>query len=147
MEKQQRHRLIARLVASGAVRSQESLRDLLGEQGVRATQGTLSRDLRELGVVKGPAGYTMPNSTPVRGHLELGETLARAMKSIDVAGSLVVLHTEPGNAGALAVQLDAAPPTGVVGTIAGDDTIFIATRSAREAASVLRTLSRLGGFK
>lgn len=147
MEKQQRHRLIARLVSGGSVRSQEHLRDLLGEQGVRATQGTLSRDLRELGVVKGPSGYTMPSTTPARGHIELGETLARTMKSLDLAGSLVVLHTEPGNAGAIAVQLDAAPPAGVVGTIAGDDTVFIATRSSREAAAVLRTLMRLGGLK
>ena len=147
MEKQQRHRLITRLVAGGAVRSQEHLRDLLAEQSVRATQGTLSRDLRELGVVKGPGGYTMPSSTPARSHVELGDTLARTTKSIEIAGSLVVLHTEPGNAGALAVQLDAAPPSGVVGTIAGDDTIFIATRSSREAAAVHRTLLRLGGFK
>lgn len=147
MEKQQRHRLIARIIAAGNLRNQEQLRERLDEEGVRSTQGTLSRDLRELGVVKGPRGYTMPTTPSHRSDAELAAAISKSVKRIELAGTLVVIHTEAGYAQALAVQLDGAPPDGVVGTLAGDDTIFIATRSGRDAAAVLRTLSRMGRFK
>lgn len=147
MEKHQRHRLIARLLSSGEIRSQEQLREKLAAEGVQTTQGTLSRDLREMGVVKGPGGYALPSAPVNRGQSELSEALTRHMKSAELAGTLVVLHTEPGHAQAVAVQLDASPPPGAVGTIAGDDTIFIAARSAREAAALLRTVRQLGGAR
>lgn len=145
MEKPNRHRAIARIISTGVVRNQEQLRALLQESGVRATQGTLSRDLRELGVVKGPGGYTIPSAPSARSQAQLGEVLAGRMVSAEVSGTLVILRTDPGNAQPIAVLLDGAPPLGVVGTLAGDDTIFIATRSSRDAAAVQRTLRRLAG--
>ncbi len=145
MEKPNRHRAIARVVASGVIRTQEQLRALLKEAGVRATQGTLSRDLRELGVAKGPGGYSIPSAPSARSQAQLGEVLAARMVSAEVAGTLVILRTDPGNAQSIAVLLDSAPPLGVAGTLAGDDTVFIATRSTRDAVAVHRTLRHLAG--
>ncbi len=146
MDKHQRHRLIAHIVSSRPVKSQDALRAALEQQGVRATQGTLSRDLRELGVVKGAGGYALPEKiNPARDGRELADALALLLRSASVAGSLVVVKTSTANANALAVHLDNHPPQGVVGCIAGDDTIFLATNSPREAQSVARALIKLAG--
>lgn len=146
MDKLRRHRLIARLVEEGAVHSQDELRGLLHEEGVDATQGTISRDLREMGVVKGPAGYAMPASVNGTQTGQLREALRALLQSIEPAGSTVVLRTDPGRANAIGVELDRAPPPGVVGCLAGDDTIFIATHGSREAKRIASELKQLAEF-
>ena len=120
MEKIRRHRLIAKMVREGAVHSQDELRGLLTEEGVGATQGTISRDLREMGVVKGPGGYALPARLNGSGASQLRAALQILLESAEPAGSVIVLKTEPGNANAIAVQLDSAPPQGVVGCIAAN---------------------------
>ncbi|MBZ2184386.1 MAG: ArgR family transcriptional regulator [Bryobacter sp.] len=140
MNKSERHQQILRLIDAAEVHTQEQLAQLLKRRGIDATQVTLSRDIRELGLVKTPRGYA-----------DLGKrsanflSLAREfMVSAVAAQNLVVLRTSPGHAMSLAIALDTEQYPNVVGTIAGDDTIFIAMPDRRRAlafAAELRNLS------
>lgn len=140
--RQRRRSLIRKLVASGPVRSQAALSAMLRGEGVACTQATLSRDLRELGMVKGAAGYSEPGAASA----DAGG-LARAARALlleaHAAGTLVVIRTPPGGAPSLALELDRTPPKGVAGTVAGDDTVFAATDSAARAARVARRLGAM----
>jgi transcriptional regulator of arginine metabolism len=125
-------------------RSQEELAAMLRREGIEATQATLSRDLRELGVVKGPEGYAFPQLGMVHdAGRELSEAAAAYLRSAAAAGNLVVLRTGPGQASALALELDRAKLDGAVGTVAGDDTIFVAAKTPRAAANLAKRLQEL----
>lgn len=120
----------------------------LAEEGVEVTQATVSRDLAALGAVRAAGGYRLPDDpTPGVG----GESLSRALRAhavgFDLAATLVVVRTAPGHAPALASEIDRARPTGMVGCIAGDDTIFVATPSSAEARGLLAVLSGEGGAR
>jgi len=123
MNKRERQQKILSLIRAKPIGTQEDLRALLESAGVAATQSSVSRDLEELGVVKHHGHYTLPrtNGAAVRGLL-----------SLDHAGdTLVIARTLPGLASAVAVEIDAAAIPEVVGTIAGEDTIFVAVRDAK----------------
>lgn len=125
-------------------RNQEELAAILRREGIEATQTTLSRDLRELGVLKGPEGYTLPGDPgPRTDGRELREAAAAYLLASQSTGNLVVLRTGPGQASALALEVDRSAFEGVVGTVAGDDTIFVAALNARVAARLARELSEL----
>ena len=147
--KSRRQQRILEIVQSRPLSSQEQLAAALRQDGIVATQATLSRDLRELGVMKGPGGYTVPGE-PVQPPMPNGE-LERAVRSYlvraECTGNLAVLHTGPGRAALLALEIDRARLKPVLGTVAGDDTIFIAARSPREAGRVLRDLRQMAGMK
>jgi transcriptional regulator of arginine metabolism len=152
-QRPRRHRRIAELLARREVRSQEALRELLAQEGLEVAQATLSRDLRELGVRKGPGGYELPSSNgngagyaPPVVHAPLQRALAAYALSVEAAGSLVVIKTGPGQAQLVAFELDRSPPDGVAGTIAGDDTIFIACRSVAACARLASFLRELAGL-
>lgn len=139
---------ILRLVRHHTVKSQDSLLHLLRRQGFRVAQPTLSRDLTELRLVKTPAGYVFPpvdleGSGQARSEKAEGK-LDRALKefarSIAAAGTLVVIRTPPAEAHPLARAIDRSGIEEVVGTIAGDDTVFLAARSASAAARLKRRL-------
>ena len=131
--KQQRQRLIADWLRGGRIGSQEELVARLGLAGIGATQTTVSRDLDELGAVKqrdeGTIHYVLPDRID-RG--EAGDRLDRILGewvvSIETAGGLIVMRTPPGSANLVASAMDAAALPEVAGTIAGDDTIFVALR-------------------
>jgi transcriptional regulator of arginine metabolism len=129
------------MVRSGPVRSQEELRHLLRRQGFDVTQPTLSRDVKDLGLARTPTGYVAPPEPspyapgPRRGEA-LDRTLGQAVLSVQPAGILVVLRTPPAGAQPVARALDEAELPGVVGTIAGDDTVFVATPDAPTAHRV-----------
>src|SRR6266568_9038070 len=128
MLKQERQKKILNLIRATPIGTQESLKAHLERAGVPATQSSVSRDLEELGVVKHRGRYTVPRSNGTAVHGLLG---------LDIAGDvLVVAHTEMGLASAVAVQIDAAAIEEIVGTLAGEDTIFIAVneRKAQRAA-------------
>lgn len=148
MSKVQRHDRIAAILKRGGISSQETLAEALADEGLAVTQATLSRDLRELGVAKGPAGYTLPGAPPAPAS-QSGD-LERALKSFllrgQTGGNLAVLHTGPGRAPLLALEIDRAGLKPVLGTVAGDDTIFIATRSPREAGRVLSQFKAIAGI-
>jgi transcriptional regulator of arginine metabolism len=139
---------IAALVKGGGVRSQEDLQRLLAQRGIVVTQPTLSRDLKDLAVVKSPSGYALASgngssAAPVEGaEAKLARVFSEFAVSVETAGNLVVVKTSPGTANAVADAADAAPLTGVVGTLAGDNTIFFATKSAGAAARLARTFGR-----
>jgi transcriptional regulator of arginine metabolism len=149
LDKPRRQQRLLLLIQSGPVHSQQQLALMLRSEGFSVTQATLSRDLRELGVMKGPAGYTMPEALPApsNGGGELGRALKNYLVRAESGGNLAVLHTGPGRASLLALELDRARLKPVLGTIAGDDTIFIATRSSREAGRVLKQIKALAGLK
>jgi transcriptional regulator of arginine metabolism len=144
-EKKIRQAAIKELIASHTVPNQEALVALLAERGLRATQTTLSRDLNELGIWKGPDGYVLASETaPVRATKnELRKVLQSLMVSAEVAANLVVLKTQPGRAQAIGYELDNIKLPLVVGNISGDDTVFIATRSNEDAMQLKHELEQL----
>jgi transcriptional regulator of arginine metabolism len=129
------------------VRSQEELRQLLRVQGVQVTQPTLSRDVRELGLAKTPRGYVAAEAAvsqfapPPTRQIKLERTLRALALAVQAAGSLVVVRTPPAAAQPVARALDEATLPGVAGTIAGDDTVFIATPGERVARMLARRLT------
>jgi transcriptional regulator of arginine metabolism len=151
IDKPRRHQQILDLVQRGGVTSQEQLSGMLQRIGISVTQATLSRDLRELGVVKGPAGYMLPGDVPMHGSLNGNGELGRALKEFlvkgDLGGNLAVLHTGPGRAQLLALEIDRHRPKGVLGTVAGDDTIFVALRTPHEASRLLKEFKHLAGIR
>jgi transcriptional regulator of arginine metabolism len=132
--KTQRHAAILDLVHRHRIGSQEQLRDLLRKAGVRVTQATLSRDIHELGLAKvvdpeGGARYAdqRPAETVAA---PLGPLVGNLLLSAEGVGSLLVLKTPAGSANALGSALDRHAWSEIVGTLAGDDTLLIITRSA-----------------
>jgi len=141
VQKRFRQGQILKLLAGRPVASQDELRRQLGHLGVRVTQATLSRDLREMRLVKTTAGY-IPLSHAGNGDAASSLTaLARALKEflLDVrpAQNMLVLKTPPGGAQPLAAAVDAEKWKEVAGTLAGDDTVLIIS-SSRSAASALQ---------
>ncbi len=141
MKAQRRRALISSLLADRPVKNQWELLTMMVDAGAPVTQATVSRDLAALGAVRGPEGYYLPS--PIFGTDEatpaLVADLAGHALQVREAGTLLVLRTAPGHANIVAVALDRARLRGVVGTIAGDDTIFVATPN-RAAADSLRRL-------
>src|SRR6185503_5078034 len=132
MNKRKRQQKILSLIQAKPIGKQEDLRALLERGGVVATQSSVSRDLEELGVVKQHGHYTLPRAN--------GNS-ARGLLSLDHAGdSLIVARTFPGLASAVAVEIDAAALPEVVGTIAGEDTIFIAVRDSKSQRSAVKEI-------
>lgn len=138
---------IVALLSTRAVHSQGELATLLADEGIEVTQATLSRDLEELGAVKlrgadgGMGSYVVPeDGSPVRGVAAGTDRLARLLGdllvSTDSSANLAVLRTPPGAAHYLASAIDRASLTEVVGTIAGDDTIFVIAREPMTGAQL-----------
>ena len=122
------------MIRGHVVRSQTELAERLAEDGVQVTQATLSRDLEELGAVKVGGAYLIPEDgqRPLRDAEQAGTRVIRLLRELltgtDASGNLAVLRTPPGAAQFLASALDRAGLSDVVGTIAGDDTIFVVAR-------------------
>ena len=128
---------------------------MLGAEGIEATQATLSRDLEELGAVQlgaadgGAGGYVVPeDGNPVRGVAggtdRLSRLLGELLVSTDFSGNMAILRTPPGAAHYLASALDRSSMPDIVGTIAGDDTIFVVAReplSGAELAAMIESLA------
>lgn len=145
---------IVALLAAGPVHSQGELAALLAADGIEVTQATLSRDLEELGAVKlrgadgGVGRYVVPeDGSPVRGVTGGTERLCRLLGELlvgtDASANTAVLRTPPGAADYLASAIDRAALPYVVGTIAGDDTIFVLAREPMTGAELATTLVNL----
>ena len=150
MKKSERHNLILRLIKENSVETQEDLVKLLAEKGVSATQATVSRDIKELGLEKKNSGdknvYFASESRSLNVNKYL-RVFADGFSSIDTAGTLVVIKTVSGMAMAVAAALDNMDISQIVGTIAGDDTIMCATKSENDAAEMVEhILSMLSGM-
>jgi transcriptional regulator of arginine metabolism len=145
--KTRRQSVILETVQRQPVRSQEQLRRLLKNAGFDVTQATLSRDVRELGLVKGGADAAyQPTVTGSNGHAAkslLHRAVADHLTRVDRVEQLVVLRTGPGQAQLLGVALDAARLPEIIGTIAGDDTILAIAPDARRAKALVKWLEGL----
>ena len=142
-DRRKRHLKILELISTRAVRTQEELADALTAQGWEVTQSSVSRDISALRLVKVDGAYRRPpHGTPAVDPDEL--RIAEGVLSIEPAGeALVVLHTPPGEANRVAVALDRLAWPEVIGTIAGDDTIFLAVRDSAAQRRVARAVRRL----
>jgi transcriptional regulator of arginine metabolism len=142
----QRRGAIVRILRAAPVRKQQELVRLLKRAGVEATQSSISRDLRDLGVLKASGRYVLPPDEVTRANGDFG-TLAQFVRQLRRAGPCItVLRTTIGAAQSVAVAIDRAEWAEVAGTLSGDDTIFIATASARaqdELVARLRALFRI----
>ena len=150
VSKAHRQAIIRSLVRSGAApRRQADVLGRLRSSGVRVTQSTLSRDLRELGLVKGPAGYSeagdASEGAPAARRNEMERIMRGYLTGVAQAGNLVVLKTTAGMAHALGVALDRAALDEVVGTVAGDDTLFAAAPDPSRARALELRLRGLIG--
>ena len=134
-----RREALRRIIAGGGVGRQADLVRLLARAGHRATQSSISRDLRELGVAKLGDHYVLPDEAPPAPRAF--DTVAGFVRQVRTAGaSLTVIRTSTGAAQSVAIVLDRAGWPEVVGTISGDDTIFVATDSAVAQRKLLARL-------
>ena len=139
MNKAYRQAQILRLIRKRRGSTQEHLARELAGVGIEATQVTLSRDIRELGLVKTPEGYRqIVSANPPASDFEA--EAAEHLTDVRIAQNLLVLRTRPGHASALAVALDQAEWPEVVGTVAGDDTILVVTSDNSVASSLHRRM-------
>jgi transcriptional regulator of arginine metabolism len=148
--KARRQAVILELIDRDALHSQEQLRRRLHQRGFDATQATISRDIKDLGLVKraGDGAYQRPSrdlASPKRALAALERAAGEFLRRADRVQQLVVLRTGRGEAPALAEAIDRAQLSEAVGTIQGDDTILVVARDARRAAALARRLARLAG--
>ena len=143
-----RQSLVIELVDREAITSQEQLRERLQARGIEVTQATLSRDIRDLGLVKRTSDGAYRRSSPgesasaVDRGAGLRRAVATSLTRFDVVQQLVVLRTEPAQASPLAEAIDRAQLPEVVGTIGGENTILVICRGDQEALSFTRQLEQ-----
>ncbi len=138
MNKSFRQGQILRIIRNKEIHTQEELARELSAVSIQATQVTLSRDIRDLGLVKTAEGYralASEESGP-----KLADAVSEFMQDVRVAQNLVVVRTSPGNANSLAIALDKEELPEVVGTVAGDDTILVITYDAEKALAFRQSL-------
>jgi transcriptional regulator of arginine metabolism len=146
--KERRQHAISDLVRNHALASQDELAEQLSGLGFAATQATISRDLEQLGAVKvrraGKVSYALPDQLGAAAAPEsaLADVFREWVRSIDTAANIVVLKTPPGSAHIVGVVLDRSDLAEVVGTICGDDTIFVACRGPSDAAALAARLRK-----
>ena len=145
--KQQRQNAILQLIGSHHISSQEELKQLLGARGVVVTQATLSRDLRDLGVVRAPgddgARYLLPEMVADEAKPTLEGLLPQLFSRIDGVSELLVLHTLPSGAQPIAEALDGEGWPEIIGTLAGENTVLVICRSADARQTLTDRLVRL----
>jgi transcriptional regulator of arginine metabolism len=153
MTKHQRQHRIAKLLEAQAVGSQLDLVDMLAADGIEATQATVSRDLEELGAVKvrlpgGDTAYALPElpSQQVAPEDHLRRVLGEWVVEADHSANLVVLRTPPGSAHVVGSALDRSGFVGMIGTVAGDDTVLVVASEEVGGATLAGQLGALAGL-
>jgi len=152
--KKRRHQALRDILASGRIGDQAELRAALRKRGFPATQATISRDIRELGVIKAPAGpgrsvYRAPAAGPAAppsleaARKRLALLFRDFVTGVDGASHLIVVKTTPGNASGVASLIDGFQRPGILGTVAGDDTILIVADGEARRAEFQRELRAL----
>ncbi len=139
MEKEKRQQKILNLIGAKRVGTQQELTESLLRAGVFATQSSVSRDLEELGVVKQRGRYVLPQAAR-----NGNGASAHGLLNLEAAGdALVIAKCEPGLASAVAVAIDRADVPEIVGTLAGEDTVFIAVREKKAQRSAIKKIWEL----
>ncbi|MRX73158.1 transcriptional regulator ArgR [Bacillus lacus] len=141
MNKGQRHIKIREIITSNEIETQDELVDILKSDGFNVTQATVSRDIKELHLVKVPMmdgryKYSLPADQRFNPLAKLKRSLMDAFVKIDSAGHMLVMKTLPGNANAIGALIDNLDWDEILGTICGDDTILIICRTPEETAKV-----------
>lgn len=151
--KRQRQHLVARLIAEHPVHNQARLVELLAAEGVEATQATVSRDLEDLGAIKvrvpgSESVYAVPDlpAEQVAPEDHLRRVFGEWVVEVAHSANLVVLRTPPGSAHVVASALDRAGVSGVVGTVAGDDTLMVVVEESLGGAAMADQLAALAGL-
>ncbi len=138
MKKTYRQGQILNLIRGQTIRTQEELAVALNKIGIDVTQVTLSRDIRELGLLKGQEGYREPQ-TEEAVQAEVGTlqwTLEQFVRDVKTAQNMVVIRTAPGHAQTVAIAIDQEAWPEIVGTVGGDDTVFAATPDSKQAQKI-----------
>jgi transcriptional regulator of arginine metabolism len=142
--KRKRKGLILNLIGAHEISTQGELVSLLEKQGFDATQASVSRDLEELGVRKEGGAYRSPvPALPVRSMSREPWIRLPLLKVIRSGDTMLVLHTPPGHAPSVGLILDQAQLEGIAGTIAGDDTLFVAITRATKTAPIEKKIRQL----
>jgi transcriptional regulator of arginine metabolism len=151
--KHQRQHRITRLLESQVVSSQAQLVALLGEQGIEATQTTVSRDLEDLGALKvrlpgGEGAYALPElpTQQIAPEDHLRRVLGEWVVEVASSANLVVLRTPPGSAHVVGSALDRSGLDGIVGTVAGDDTVLVVVDEQQSGSTVAESLAGVAGL-
>jgi transcriptional regulator of arginine metabolism len=147
MDKLYRRTQILDVLKREPTATQGELCEKLVGRGIHVTQATISRDIEEMGLIKTRAGYRLPDSADPLASSQptLPIILKEFLREVRKASNLVVIKTHPGNAHSVAAALDAAEWSEVEGTVAGDDTVFVATGGPREASRIRRRILDLVG--
>jgi transcriptional regulator of arginine metabolism len=153
LAKPQRQHRVARLLADHAVTSQGQLVELLAAEGIAATQATVSRDLEDLGAIKvrvagGESAYAIPE-LPSRQRApedHLRRVFGDWVVEVAHSGNLVVLRTPPGSAHVVASAIDRSGLPGVLGTVAGDDTLVVIVAEGTRGSTMASTLAEMAGL-
>lgn len=135
-----------KLIRANSIRTQEELSTALGKTGIEVTQVTLSRDIRQLGLVKGPNGYQEPGEAAPSAEAAatvLKRVVQEYVREVKTAQNLVIIRTVRGTAAPMADALDQEHWPELVGTIAGEDTVFAAANDPRQAQKVRERLLAL----
>lgn len=145
--KQKRHSRILKIIKEKDVKTQEQLTELLKQEDFEVTQATVSRDIKELGLVKVPSAgggykYAFANRAKAESSQHLN-IFSKAVTGIDYAMHTIVIKTYSGMAPAVAASLDSLIGQEILGTIAGDDTILVITENPEEAAKLTKKLEKL----
>jgi transcriptional regulator of arginine metabolism len=139
-----RQKAILDLIRSGNITSQEELLEGLQKRAIEVSQSTLSRDIQELRLAKSAGVYTVVEHEPAKPATDTLRRIVREfLEEIDIATTVVVLKTGPANASPLSQAIDDAGWPEVVGSVAGEDTVFVAVRSLNEARKLERHLREL----
>lgn len=143
-DRRQRQLRILELVETRTLATQEDLANALRDEGWTVTQSSVSRDIAALGLVKIAGAYRRPPAAALQSDDPDERRIAEAVLAIDAAGdALVILHTPPGEASRVGAALDRLAWSPILGTIAGDDTIFIATNGRQQQRKLMAELRSL----
>jgi transcriptional regulator of arginine metabolism len=150
--KADRQNALLDVIAKHAVATQAELKDRLKDRGIEADQATLSRDIRELGLIKASDDgahyrYAPVESVAPQGHLKASTMLARLVRKIECSGNLLVIKTDPGEASPLGLALDRMGWADVVGTVAGDDTLLVVVKEGIPARKLAKRILDLKSHK
>lgn len=142
--KTKRHRKILEIIKENNVGTQEELAELLAQEGIPVTQATVSRDIKELALIKVGAGndqyrYAMPTEVAVS-ETRLRFMLKEFVLNYAASGNILVVRTAPGNANAVASALDNAQWAEILGSVAGDDTILLVARAVEDIPTIIDKL-------
>jgi len=143
-----RQRVLLDVIGRQAVATQAELKELLKARGIEADQATLSRDIRELGLIKASDDGAHYRYAPVEavsppGHVKASTTLARLVRKVDFSGNLLVIKTDPGEANPIGLALDRMGWSEVVGTVAGDDTLLVVVKEGSPARKLAKKILNL----